>query len=182
MKKQREEVAKKVLLGIAAVGLVVVVMALPGLAGVLRLFQPHDWRERQRLKRSLDGLLKKKAVRYYRRNNEDIIEITEKGRQMLLSYDFENITIFKPHKWDNVFRVVIFDIPERKARARRLLLFKLREMGFYQLQDSVLAFPYECRKEVEFIRNYLFIEPHVKYLLVKDIEDTGTIKKHFKLS
>ncbi len=175
------EVVKNVLKTLVAIGLVATVIALPGMAGVINLFNPRNPRERKRLRRTMRELMAKKIVNYYRQGGKDIIEVTDKGRKILLSYDFENIALSPPRKWDGLFRVIIFDIPERKKRARKLFHLKLKEMGLYLLQDSVFITPYECRKEIEYLRNYLFIAPHVQYLLVKNLDDKEKIKRYFNI-
>ena len=72
-------------------------------------------------------------------------------------------------KWDGLFRIVIFDIPEEKRKVREFLREKLRNLGFQQLQKSVFVIRLECKDEIDFLRHSLEIAPHVSYILAKDV-------------
>ena len=182
MKKySKGQIAKNILKALLIGGVAVTVIALPGMAQVLRLFLPNDKKYKQRIKRSLNGLHKQKFVRIYKKNGKEIVEITENGKKELLSYQFDEMKIDKSKKWDGMWRVVIFDVPEKRKQSRDLLNFKLKEMGFYPIQKSTFILPYECKKEIEFIGEYLFLGEKIKYLLVKEISEEGILKKHFNL-
>lgn len=47
-------------------------------------------------------------------------------------------------KWDGKWRLVIWDIPEKRRTARDLLRFKLKQLGFKQWQQSVWASKMDC--------------------------------------
>lgn len=49
-------------------------------------------------------------------------------------------------KWDGKWRLVIWDIPEKRRQARDLLRFKLKQLGFKQWQQSVWASKIDCTK------------------------------------
>ncbi|MEK7654350.1 MAG: hypothetical protein AAB345_03695 [Patescibacteria group bacterium] len=46
---------------------------------------------------------------------------------------------FNDKDWDGKWRIVFFDIPESKRRDRRWINFELKNIGYRQLQKSVLA-------------------------------------------
>ncbi|MEK7663999.1 MAG: hypothetical protein AAB340_00920 [Patescibacteria group bacterium] len=54
----------------------------------------------------------------------------------------------KIKKWDLVWRIVIFDVPESKRRDRDFLRRELKWMGFKELQHSVWISPYNIEKEL----------------------------------
>jgi len=109
------------------------------------------------------------------------IELTEKGRKKLFDFDFWDLKIKKPKRWDKKWRLVIFDIPKDKNKIRDIFRFKLKELGFYQLQKSVWLYPYECRGEISLLREYLRITPFVKLIITKDLEADDKLLKFFKL-
>jgi len=43
----------------------------------------------------------------------------------------------KPEEWDGIYRIVIWDIPEKKRRLRDLFRRRLKEWGFVHWQHSV---------------------------------------------
>ena len=56
-------------------------------------------------------------------------------------------------RWDGRWRLVIWDIPEKRRLARDLLRFKLKQLGFTQWQKSVWASKVNCTKLLrDFIR------------------------------
>lgn len=48
--------------------------------------------------------------------------------------------------WDGKWRVVIWDVPEKRRIARDLLRYKLKMLGFKQVQKSVWASKKDCTK------------------------------------
>ena len=82
-------------------------------------------------------------------DKELIIRLTDMGRDKILWEKIKNSN----EKWDGKWRVVIWDIPEKRRVARDLLRYKLKQLGFERLQKSVWACQKNCTKELrEFIR------------------------------
>src|SRR3989338_3817241 len=114
----------------------------------------EEWREinRRSLRESLRKLYKSKLIEHI--ENDDgtaTLVLSDEGRKIYLRYDIEKITIVKPSRWDGLWRLIIFDIPEEKRHGRKALAEKLLELGFKPVQKSVFIYPYECRKELDFI-------------------------------
>src|SRR3989344_446233 len=180
MKYTKGDIAKAVLITLAVTGVAVSVVMFPGLSLLLK-YLPKDKGARN-INRSLRYLNEKKYVRTYIKNGREHVEITEKGRARVLSYEFDEMIIKPSKKWDKKWRVVTFDIPEKRRRTREVLHFKLKEMGFYPAQKSIFVIPYECEDEIEFIKNYLYLNNRLMYMLAEKISDEAKIRKHFKLS
>ena len=89
--------------------------------------------------------------------------------------------IKKPTKWDDEWRVVIFDIPERFKKAREALRKKLKDLGFIKLQESVFVLPYECENEINFITEIFLIRPFVRFMRVKSFTNEEQIRLRFGL-
>src|SRR3990172_3175946 len=85
------------------------------------------------------------------KNGETVLTLSEKGKIRLLQFDLEKIQIKKPKSWDKKWHLVIFDIPKSQNRARNVLRATLKNLGLYQLQKSCYVYPYECKKEIDFI-------------------------------
>ncbi len=74
-------------------------------------------------------------------------------------------------KWDGRWRVVSWDIPERRKEARNLLRYKLKYIGFVQFQKSVWGSKINCTKQLrEFIKK-VGIEDWVKVFESDNIGD-----------
>ena len=183
MKKQykKGELVKIVLMTIAVVGMVLIVVALPGMGQVLTLFKPKNQNDRNKLRRVFKQLNKQKVINYYQKNGKDIIEITSKGEKKLVAYKFESLKLDTKKRWDGKWRVVMFDIPERQKQARNAIGRKLKEIGFIQLQKSVFIAPYECEAEIDFIGEYFSVRKYIKYMRVEHVEDEHKLKNHFAL-
>ncbi len=139
-------------------------------------------KEKQKVYNALKYLKQKKLVDIIEKSNGILVKITTKGYELIEFYEsIEKMKIKKPQKWDRKFRLVIFDIPAKKQGARVALLQKLKEMGFYMLQKSIWAHPYDCVNEIATLRKLFEIEPYVKIMTTQTIEEEYKLLKHFEL-
>ena len=120
----------------------------------------------------------------YKENQDGTVNmiLSRGGKIKSLKYDLDKLKIKKPGKWDGLWRLVIFDIPENKKKARDALSKKMKIIGLKPLQKSVFVFPYECRDEIDFISEIFEIKPYVRYIVAKDIDIALDLKKKFDLS
>ncbi len=109
------------------------------------------------------------------------ITLKRRGQKVALAYRLEDLEIKKPKRWDGEWRLVMFDIPHSRKRARDLLREKLRELGFYQLQKSVFIFPYPCEDEIDFLGELLDIRRHILILPTSDFEGAEKLKHYYGL-
>lgn len=134
------------------------------------------------LHRAIRSLYKSKLIDS--RENEDgsvMMTLTEKGKLVNLRYNIEKLKLPKLNKWDGLWRMVIFDIPEAKKKARDILSFKLKQLGFYPFQKSVFVYPYECQKELDFLIEFFELRPYVRLLKVKETDVDLHLKEIFEL-
>lgn len=73
---------------------------------------------------------------------ELIMRLTDQGKSQALWAKLK----FDKEKWDGKWRLVIWDIPEKRRAARDLLRAKLKELGFKHWQKSVWATKKNCTK------------------------------------
>jgi len=109
------------------------------------------------------------------------IILTKEGEKKALKFKIDEMKIKKPTKWDDEWRVVIFDIPERFKKAREALRKKLKDLGFIKLQESVFVLPYECENEINFITEIFLIRPFVRFMRVKSFTNEEQIRLRFGL-
>ncbi len=114
-------------------------------------------------------------------DGEIIVTLSDKGRMIILSFNFDKLTIPKPVRWDKKWRLVIFDIPERKRQARNALREKLLELGFKKLQRSVFVHPYNCEREIDFIVEFFEIRPYVRLVTAEKITNEAELLLNFGL-
>lgn len=162
-----------------------------GEEGIVFLFTAHkrgaefmhpgldtDWRLRQ--------ILKKLEQRHFVRIQEHAdgtttVRIARLGKVRALTYQLETMKLEKPSSWDGKWRVIIFDIPVKANRIRDLFRMRLRQLGLYQLQESVYVSPYPCFDEVEFLRELYGVPFTIRYLLAERLENDTTLREKFNV-
>ena len=168
MTEKQKEVAKTIVLALGIVGVVSLVAVAPGLGKIIPLLQKVDTR---RINQEIKRLYKRGLVEIIKRKNGvEEIRLTKKGKAKLVQYNIDQLKVEKPQKWDGKWRVVIFDIPVTKNQSRELLRRKMKQLGFYKLQNSVFVHPYPCLEIVEFIREYFGVKAEVEYIEADNME------------
>lgn len=169
-------------------GMVLVALSSPyGGAAVIKELQRRSRYKEYRYKRAqfmsaLWYLRKKKYVEVVGQNGSELkIKITAKGIERVKKFDFDNLKLEKMNPWDQKWRVVIFDVPEKKKHTRNILRDKLKELNFYRIQNSVWVCPWDCLDEILFIRKFLEIEPYVSVILADAIDEEMKIRKQFNI-
>lgn len=114
----------------------------------------------------------------------DIKRITDKNGQVHLELTStgskhvkRRFSLFNTSKkWDGLFMVVVFDIPESKRKTRNDLRSKLYSLGFGMLQQSVWISPYHFEDDLRefFVNNDL---GNKAYVLSAQKMWTGDLKK-----
>lgn len=144
----------------------------------------EDWRkiDRENLYTGIRSLYKSKLIE--ERPGADgalTLIISEKGKRKALSYKIDEMNIKKPKAWDKKWRMVIFDIPEKKKKVREALREKLKELKFYELQKSVFIHPYDCKDEIDFIIEFFEARPFARFAVLENIDNEPHLKKIFGL-
>ena len=133
------------------------------------------------LTKSLSYLYRKRLVSVTEKEGQQILTLSEEGKKRILHFNLDKMVIKRPVKWDGYWRIVLFDIPERKKQARESLRSMLKQLGFHQLQKSCFVHPFDCKSEIDFISELFEVSPYVNYILAKEVEGIATLKKFFHL-
>ena len=182
MKKyERGELAKEILLGLAAGGFIVACLAMPGLTKIIPLFKPKGAKDRYRINQAFQKLQKNKLVNIYIKNGNEVVEITKAGKKKVLEYNLDEMKLKVPQKWDGWWRIVMFDIPQSKKRARDAVSRKIKELGLYPIQKSVFVSPYLCKNEIDFVGEFFGVRDHIIYIKAKEIEGAHKLKEYFNV-
>ncbi|OGI75967.1 hypothetical protein A3C67_01200 [Candidatus Nomurabacteria bacterium RIFCSPHIGHO2_02_FULL_42_19] len=145
---------------------------------------PKEWKKinRQALERAINSLYVSHLVqKEQHRDGTTTFVLSENGKRRALRFNIDKMEIKRPGKWDNKWRVVMFDIPEKLRRLRDSLRLHFREIGLIELQKSVFVYPYPCSKEIEFILEFYNTRRHVRFLLVEKIDNQLHLMKKFNL-
>jgi DNA-binding transcriptional regulator PaaX len=177
----KRELTKNILKGLAVGGLIVASFALPGLPQIFSMLGINNSKDRYRVKRVIKSLEEQKLIDIYEKDDKQTMKITEKGKQRVLKYKFNEMIIGRPKKWDKHWRIISFDIPEKHKKGRDALTRKLKEMELYPIQKSVFICPFECRDEIDFIGEIFNIRKFIHYFVAKEIDDEEYLKKFYHL-
>jgi hypothetical protein len=118
-----------------------------------------------------------------KRRNKDgttTFVLSKDGKRLVLMYNIDEIKV-KKHDWDGVWRIVIFDIPEKLKKARDSLRYHLKKLGFIELQRSVFIIPYKCREETEYVVEFYNIRRFVRYIEARHLDNELDLKRKFNL-
>lgn len=123
-----------------------------------------------------------RLVDYHENKNGAItLVLSEKGKKRSLEMDLDAMKIRTPKTWDGKWRLVAFDVPEKKRNIRDAFRGKLKELGFYELHHSLFVFPYSCRDEIDFMIEVLDARPYVIYGEIENLSPDAKLRLHFKL-
>lgn len=138
--------------------------------------------DERNLNQAIEKLYQSKLIDY-KENSDGTVSLwlTNNGKKKALQFNLDTMRLKRFSRWDRLWRVVIFDIPENLKNGRDSLARKIIELGFYPLQKSVFIYPYECRDEIDFIVEIFNLKPYVRFLIVKKIDVELYLKKYFKL-
>lgn len=114
-------------------------------------------------------------------NSTSSLLLSKNGKKVFLHCNLNNLKIKKPTKWDGLWRIVIFDIPEKFKRERKMIVYKLKQLEFYPLQKSVFVYPYECKNEIDFIVKTFNLHSYVRLIVAKEIDVAHNLKNKFKM-
>jgi len=105
---------------------------------------------------------------FIKKTGYDNYKLTKKGIKRINFSKFFKLSLDKKKK-DGLWRIVIFDIPEKQRVRRDLLRQKLKEFDFKMIQKSVFASPYICEKEISELCKILGFKKEVSILTTKTI-------------
>ena len=180
-KLRRKRYLQQALLAGLIVGGLMLVGATP--VGIPGIGRRNKYRLKNQIKTSLSRLAQKGHITFVTRNGLRYARITPSGEKALKYLEQKSVLqLQKRKRWDKRWRVIIFDIPERRRGTRDRLRIVMQDAGFYRLQDSVWLFPYDCEDFIALLKADLKIGNAVLYMVVEQIENDGKLKEHFSLS
>ena len=115
-------------------------------------------------------------------NHQLYISLTKEGRKKAGRFQIDSLKIKRPKKWDHLWRLVVFDIPQLKSVQRNVFRGKLKELGFIPLQKSIWICPYKCRDEISLLRDFFGLaEKEIRLVTAQNIENDSYFQKVFQL-
>lgn len=111
------------------------------------------------------------------------IELTGKGHTTIETIYASEYRIPEPAFWDGKWRVVMFDIREKRRKVRSRLRLLLLGAGFLRLQDSVWVHPYPCDEFIGLVRAHLKSGTgEMLSFIAEALESDRKLREHFRLA
>jgi len=166
---------------IGAAGIVVVASTTPGiLIALAPFFSRKIGFNLAATYRQLRYAKKNQWFKVIERTDGIFIQLTEKGSQSWQVANLENPIL--PQRWDGQWRIVIFDVPDKKKAAREALRRTLRILGFVQLQESVWVIPFDCRKEIETVKQIYGLGEDLRLIVAAAVDGEEVLRERFGLT
>lgn len=109
------------------------------------------------------------------------IQLTSKGKKLFKNIQISEIAILPPKKWDGVWHLISYDIPNEYNKERDYFRENLKRMMFYQIQKSLWVHPYECKEEIAVIAEYFKIAEYVIVMNTDYLPNEEEIEEIFHL-
>lgn len=182
-KRLYTNVQQALLAAVALTGVALVATVAPNApAALAKLPSVKRAQLRYQYRTALGRLAAQGHIVFEKRDGKQYARITKSGRKMLaLEQEKAKLKNTKKRRWGGRWRVIIFDIPERRRRTRDRLRTKMQETGFVRLQDSVWVFPYDCEEFISLLKAELKIGSAILYMVVEHIENDKHLRAHFGL-
>jgi DNA-binding transcriptional regulator PaaX len=117
----------------------------------------------------------------YRLMQQKLLDRKDTNQGMCLWINEDGIKLinrFHPEK-DGVWKLVIFDIPEKQKYVRVVLRAKLKALHFKKWQNSIWVSPYKLDDEIEAELSELAKKFFVRLIKTKEINHTDDLEEMF---
>lgn len=169
---------KAILESVMAAGVLSVALLAPNaLKSLHRLGLMPKLREREYVVSSASKLVKKGLLRFNGRN----YELTKAGEKILKLWSIHDFELKRPKKWDGKWRLIIFDIPEKKRKVRMRIPPLFTRAGLYRLQDSIWVYPHDCEDLIGLLKTEWGVGKEILYIIADEIENDKYLRTHFNL-
>ena len=189
MSKLENEVRRKMVLGkvqkvilnsIYAAGFLSVALLAPNALRTFRDFGAGKKKKNfiYRVESNLNKL-KSKGLIYI--NEKNFVCLTPDGNKIIQRVLFEKINLKKPKRWDGKWRIISFDIKERRRQTRDQIRTTLRRLDFIKIHQSMWVYPYDCEDFILLLKSHFHVGKDLIYIIADKIENDRPLKYHYKL-
>lgn len=127
----------------------------------------------------LHSLKRQGLIKFEYREAKRIVRLTKRGQIEAL---FRKSKLpAQQGKWDGLWRIVIFDIPEYAKHIREKLRKLLKAYGFVVLQASVYVSPWGLSPDSVAYLKQSGLSRYIRVLRVDKFDDDKDLKRYFKL-
>lgn len=174
-------IQKAVLVSVGIAGGLAIALVAPNLFQVARMFGFKITRLHDKSRTAVARLIEKGYMTQESIDGKDVLVLSKKGEDVLETLDQHTTKRQKPKRWDKRWRLVVFDIPEKRRKTRNKLRNVIVSAGFIKVQDSVWVYPYDSEDLIALLKTDLRLGREVLYAVVEKIENDAWLRRHFKL-
>ena len=177
---RRTKLNKAIIDVLVTAGVVAVALVAPNAVGALgkigllpqRRYQAH---------KALGRMIAAGLVKLESKGDAKFVRLTSSGERLAAEMQLGKVVPKKTRAWDGKWRIVIFDIPERRRTVRARIRETLKLFEFYRLQDSVWVYPYDCEDLILLLKADLRVGKDILYIVADVLENDKYLRAHFKL-
>lgn len=178
----RDERTLEILEAVAKLGVIVFLgVFTPNAAGhiIKMLGWVPDSKNKYRTGRTLSSLERKKFIKFWIKDGKGRIALTKEGKLYFASLKVKRVKLPSKGKWDGLWRIVTFDIPERLKANRKRFSRALVFAGMYNLEESVFVYPHECKDQIFKIADLYDVKKHICYIVARSVEPDVKLIREF---
>ncbi|MDP3763937.1 MAG: CRISPR-associated endonuclease Cas2 [bacterium] len=175
---RRGEIQKLILNSVKIAGVLSIGLVAPQVIGAMGKLGLIPNKRQEEIVRSSASKLVKKGLLIYK---DGRYELAQEGEKKLRQWELQEYKFNRPEKWDKKWRVIIFDIPEKKKKVRNQIRNLFILAGLSRLQDSVWVYPYDCEDIVGLLKTNLGVGGDLLYMIVDEIENDKHLREEFDL-
>jgi len=170
-----------------ATGVITTALVAPKMLKLFPVFDGGKKRRKElygRIDQALYRLRDKKLITFTKTDGRrPIVCLTERGESEIIKIILRQYKISETAVWDGKWRVIIFDIREKRRSVRYRLRTLLVGAGMVRLQDSVWVHPYPCDELIALLRAHLSTGTgELLYFTSEGFESDRHLREHFNLS
>jgi len=183
-RKPRSEIVKDVFSWLFIGGVIALAATSPyfiqNLLSANKRFKKYS---RRTILTTFDRLRRTGVIAIEPSNNQIYISLTPEGKKKAGIFQINDFKIKRPKRWDGKWRLFTFDIAHKRRIVREALRGKLKQLGFQQFQKSIWIHAFDCRNEVELLKEFFGLtDKEVQLVVAEDIGKENEWKRIFRLS
>ncbi|NBV78119.1 CRISPR-associated endonuclease Cas2 [bacterium] len=178
---KKERIQSAILQTVATAGLLIWALAAPNTLKLLH-YMPGTGRRKTNVERSLKRLIERGLLEEVGKGASRSVRLTKQGELLVAKIELGKARLTTSRKWDGRWRVVVFDVPEKRRAARDRLRSVLKMIGFAKVQSSVWIYPYECEDIVRLIKANFILGREVLYVVAEEVEGGERYFRRFGIS
>ena len=180
-RRRKQDIQRALLASVAVTGLLAWAMLAPNTLQLLRYLPGERNKFGHRIRTAAGRIVAKGQAMWIEKKGKKYLRITNLGRRELALEQAKVALTAQKKRWDGRWRMVVFDIPERRRKVRGRLREVMQEVGFVRMQDSVWVYPYDCEDFIALLKTELKIGKDALYAIADPIEYDKQLRTHFAL-